>query len=114
MSWDKQTVYKSTLPTIALLLNQLGIPFSMRERGRVEDMGAWSDPEEGGIPLQELHVRVPQGTTLHHKELVYFDQIQRTHDCDSDDYVVTLCSEDEWWDTPLEIWLDEEEGEEGF
>ena len=110
MSWDKQTINQSTIPTIAALLEQLGIQHIVYTIATVEDWGGWGS-ENDGIPLRRLRVRIPREGETYDREITYLDQMQRTYDCDSNDYVVTLCSEDEWLDTPLEIWLDEIDGE---
>lgn len=96
MSWDKQTINLSNLNGYIELLQNLEIPYSVEELGKVQGMGL-NDIDD--YTLRKLIV----------KDLVFVEQMQRTTDCDSMDYITLLTfRKDQMSDNiPLEITYDD-------
>lgn len=91
MSWNKNTIH-SYLNDLVKVLDAANAPYSLTDRGIVGDFGL---NEDGPITLR----------TLVYTNVVLMEQMQRTEDCDSDDYIVCLGFEKDslLGEIPLEI-----------
>lgn len=78
MGWDKNTVNHSQVDTIISVLKQLNYPYEIREIGQV--VGSGANDSGKTYPMRRLS----------YGEWVVLEYIQRSNDCDADDYI---CSE---------------------
>lgn len=104
MSWDKNTINLSNLVGYIELLKELEIPFTIEARGSVKGMGLNDNDEwdeKNKCPKMKYYLL----SKLSVGNLVFIEQMQRTNDCDSDDYIILLkFNKDEVPDNiPLEI-----------
>lgn len=107
MSWDKQTVDYSDIKIVLDTLNVIGVPYVLTELGKIRGNGLNDINEEGTETYYSLR-------KLEYANRVILDQMQRTHDCDSDDCIVsiTFYKKDVPQDWKLEIYVDTEETDE--
>jgi hypothetical protein len=101
MSWDKNTANVSSLNSVVQVLKNLDEHFTVTYMGEVRAMGVnddFCDPPIDVYPIRKLEYR----------DKVILERMERTHDCDSDDMLVSLTftkgeEPSEW---PLEVYDD--------
>ena len=112
MSWNKNTINLSSIDNTIEILESLNIPYKLNilvvVAGRGINDEIWKKNRKG---IQELENKLYQIRKLEWKDIVYIDQMQKTYDCDSHDYLVTLrfLKGKEPKNLPVEIYIDEKE-----
>ena len=106
MSWDKNTIVVSQIDQDLRLLEKFGIPYELKELGRVMGHG-----------LNDCGDKFYSIRRLEFGDEVVLEQMHRTDDCDADDTIISMVFEKgkepkEW---PLEImeeaiYLEDEDG----
>lgn len=78
MSWNKNTIYDSSIPLTEEILKDNNIPYKKIEIGEVEGIGL-NDGEEP----YKLYMLI-------YKDKIIVDHMVRTHDCDCDDTIESV------------------------
>lgn len=115
MSWDKQTIVLSFVNATIATLKDLNILYTLTELGQVQGNGRndddlGKDAEGDPIPIGRCYpIR-----KLEYGDVVILEQMQRTHDCDTDDVILAFKFEKgkEPKDWPIDITIDVEPYEE--
>jgi hypothetical protein len=105
MSWDKNTFVVSEIDSIIKTLVSVDVPYTVEVIGHVSGVGINDSEFDGGSWTNKKYpIR-----RLMYKDMVVQEVMERSHDCDFDDYLKSYCFEDEGWETlPLERYYDEE------
>lgn len=77
MSWDKNTINTSSLNEVKSTLDDLGVEYKLTVRGEVPGHG---NNDDKPISLRQLE----------YGKYVLVEQLNRSEDCDFDDYIVSL------------------------
>jgi hypothetical protein len=91
MSWDKQTIVLSFVNATIATLKDLNILYTLTELGQVQGNGRndddlGKDAEGDPIPIGRCYpIR-----KLEYGDVVILEQMQRTHDCDTDDVILAF------------------------
>lgn len=110
MSWDKNTIVLSNLDNVATTLEEIGIPYKITELGKLKGFGLNDDlygDKDKYYPIRKLEY-----TTVKGLNVVIAERMIRTHDCDSDDTLISVklpqstFDDNEW---KLEIYADEDD-----
>jgi hypothetical protein len=111
MSYDKNTIDLSDIDNAIEILESLGIPYQVTILGKVIGHGINDCIIEYGEQPHEIRDKFYIVRKLEYKSKVLIEQMQRTHDCDSHDFFVTLRfkKDEEPKNLPLEIYIDEKE-----
>jgi hypothetical protein len=80
MSWDKKTVSFSRINSFIEILELLNHPYELKIVKAVKDNGNDYNYDEESNGLINLH-------TLTFNDKIVVDYIQRSDDCDTDDYI---------------------------
>jgi hypothetical protein len=83
MSWDKNTISKSTIKTVAFILDMFKIKYDLNVRGKVDGFGL----NNINCKQHELFVLKFE---VDSRKIILADVMIRTSDCDSDDFIQTL------------------------
>lgn len=83
MSWDKNTNNKSQINGMIAALSASNQPFTVEVKDKVIGLGLNDQYSPDGVTFYEL-------CTLRFAGKIFTDIMQRTHDCDSDDTIVTI------------------------
>lgn len=86
MSWNKNTTNLSKLDIIASTLDSAGIKYELKELGQVKAMGLNDEYLE--IENYKLRSLIYKGISGVQK--IIAEQMQRTDDCDSDDFIISI------------------------
>lgn len=81
MSYDKNTINLSNLEAVSTALNDLTIEHKTIELAKVRGMGL----NDHFSDIEDYTLRA-----LVYKDIVEVEQMQRTYDCDSDDFIVSI------------------------
>jgi len=113
MSWDKNTHNFSFMDKTIEFLKRFEEPYTIKVLGKVRGMGLNDIYEAGftddGYPKYKWY----EIRKLEYRDRVMLEQMHRTHDCDSDDTLISaefpkIEAPMNW---PLEIYLDDEDYE---
>ena len=88
MSWNKNTVIVSEVDATVRIMDSMGMKYQLHKLGEVANMGleVQYDPDVlHNVPIRAIEFVDVQGV----KHLLIV-QMQRTLDCDSDDFVVSF------------------------
>ena len=98
MSWNKNTVDKSFVDQAIKLLDELEIPYKVETLGEVQGMGLNDDYGRDRRPYEARR--------LEYAGFVMLERMERSADCDSDDYFISekfkIEDEPEKWDILVE------------
>ena len=84
MSWNKNTISASSIEATAKALHAVDVEYTLEVIGDTDGFGL-NDQEDKKYHLKQLSFFDKRGVKNVHR-----DQMQRTHECDSDDRIVTL------------------------
>ena len=100
MSYDKNTIFTSKLDSIKEILEELEEECILTEIGTVGGYGA-NDICGGGMDAYPIR-------KLEYRNKVVLERMERSHDCDDDDYLVsyTFIKGLEPKDWPVEVYID--------
>ena len=111
MSWDKNTIVCSQINAIISTLDICKKPYTLSVLGNVQGHGLNDD-----LIIEDNSGELYPGSKyydirkLEFEGIVILEQMQRSHDCDTDDMIISVKfdkgSEPKTW--PLEIYMDKE------
>jgi hypothetical protein len=101
MGWDKNTIVTSAVDGTIEVLKSVGIAYTLTELGHVTGCGL-NDDDHQFYPIRKLEYKAANG-----ENITMLEQMQRTHDCDLDDHLISCLYEKEatpqnW---PLEVYI---------
>lgn len=82
ISWNKNTLVLSDIDNTIEVLKETGTPYTLVEIGKVNGMGLNDDIQSDDIKQYPIR-------RLEYKTFVVLEQLQRTPDCDSDDWLIS-------------------------
>lgn len=98
MSWNKNTVDNSFVDRTIELLDELEIPYKLTTLGEVHGLGLNDDYARNGKPYEARR--------LEYGDFVILERMERSADCDSDDYFISekfsKANEPENWEILIE------------
>lgn len=80
MSYNKNTLISSEIGNTIKILDRLKVPYTLTDLGTVRGQGLNDDYE--GIDSYKIR-------KLEYGDYVIIEQMRRTNDCDTDDYIVS-------------------------
>lgn len=86
MSWNKNTINLSKLDIIASTLDSAGIKYEIKELGQVKAMGL----NDGYMDIEKYSLRSLSYKGISGSQKIIIEQMQRTEDCDSNDFLVSF------------------------
>jgi hypothetical protein len=82
MSWDKNTIVHSEIDAIISIFEEIHYPYKLKILGEV--MGCGLNDDDGQIySIRSLEYKTKKGYNI-----VLLERMERTSDCDGDDYIV--------------------------
>jgi len=90
MSWNKNTINRSTVDGTISVLKNLGTPYKVTILGRVMGLGLnddiFQEDIKGMLHRESKHYEIRK---LKYKDVIILEKMVRSGDCDADDYIVS-------------------------